>query len=479
MPTALEDATRPKAGLLHLLQRSPLVTAPCAIALIKSIEFLIDSQALFYDDSGSFLLNALTYAFVPERSYVYGWLIRVFALPLHSLRAIVATQMVMGAITCWLLALVLVRYLKICPWMAMLAACVMAIDPTQVVHEHLIMTESMAIFAEALFLVAALEYLRQPDVRWLLLLGFLGGLLVGIRTVYVPVVLAASVLLPAGAYFAQSRRNARALVIAIVVSCGSMLLFQLGYRQLTGWLAGREPAYHYRAGFFSVGGVAPLIQERDATDPRVAAAIREQNASRFPLANPGFRAYQVWSNDGFVARITRAFQGHDAEANEAAGRLVRTAILRDPLAYLRLAGHTYAEYWTTLPRLRHFMFEENGTGVLPAVSESEARMVKAIFGEDISNQPTFQSPSRRYQVLGRYWNVFLLASPFLGFLTLWLKCADRKASTLLFVWSVLVMAATCLLGIEVVYRYLHPLSFTGLAAAAVVAESGYDSLRRV
>jgi polyferredoxin len=98
-------------------------------------------------------------------------------------------------------------------------------------------------------------------------------------------------------------------------------------------------------------------------------------------------------------------------------------------------------------------------------------MISAVFGADVSHQSALQTPSRRYHWMARHWNLFLLASPFLGLLTLWSKAVNFRAAVALFVWSVLVMTATSLGSSEVVYRYLHPFSFTGLAAAAALVET--------
>src|ERR1700729_1154061 len=115
------------------IKRAPLLTLAILLAVVKSIQFAIDSTALFFYDSGSFILNALGIAFIPERSYVYGYLIRIFALPFHSLRAIVAMQVVMGGITAWLLGFALIRFLNVRPWIAIVAALAFAFDPVQIV----------------------------------------------------------------------------------------------------------------------------------------------------------------------------------------------------------------------------------------------------------------------------------------------------------------------------------------------------------
>ena len=56
---------------------APSLTLAILLAVVKSIQFAIDSTALFYFDSGSFILNALGLAFISEQSYVYGYLIRI------------------------------------------------------------------------------------------------------------------------------------------------------------------------------------------------------------------------------------------------------------------------------------------------------------------------------------------------------------------------------------------------------------------
>ncbi len=451
-----------------MTHRRSLFTAALLLALIKCIQFAVDSQILFYDDSGAFLLNALGYAFIPERSYVYSALIRLFSVSTHSLRAIVAMQIVMGGITAWLLAFILLRFLAVRTWIAILAVVAFAFDPVQIVHEHLIMAETTAMLAVALFLAVSLEYLRRLSSPWLVGVSLLGILLVSLRIVYLPVVLACAVLLPVGAYVASPRRIPWALAISLLVSCGSTFLVHVGYRHLTGKLAGREPDYQYRTGDFLVSLVAPLVSAEDARDARVADAVRAQNQSPVPLSDPDRRTWQMWSPEGFVARLRTAFQGDFAAATRAGDKLARTAIYRDPLGYVRLGFHTYLEYWQELRRIKQILPKENGSPPVPVVSESGARMISAVFGVDVSDQHTFYTPSRRYHLLGCYWNVFLLVSPFLAGLALWSGRAPGVA--LLFVWSLLLFAATFLGASEVAYRYLHPFSFTAVAAIAILGE---------
>ena len=453
-----------------MASRRPLLTLAILLVAIKSLQLAIDPRFLFYDDSGAFLLNGLGYAFIPERSPVYGALIRIFAIPFHSLPAIVVMQVAMGGLTAWLLGFILLRYFAVRPWIAILAAVAFACDPVQVVHERLIMTETSAMLGVALFLTAALKYQETLAPRWLAVAALIGIFLAGLRIVYVPVVLVFAIVLPVGVYLLKKKREPTALAMALLVSCVSTVALHAGYRALTGWIAHREPAYHYRTGDFLVTLVAPLMQPEDARDARVADAIRTQAQSAIPLSNPDLRTLQMWDFGGFVARLHSLFPNDPREANRVGSELARATIRRDPLGFLRLGLDTYLEYWWKLPRLPRILAKENGSPPYPVVTESGARMIAAVFGVDVSKQHLLLTPSRRYHYFGRFWNVVLLISPLLAGLALLGKRSASEGEWLLFVWSLLLFVATFWGASEVSYRYLHPFSLTAIAALAMLGE---------
>jgi hypothetical protein len=456
--------------LLTIARRAPLLTAAILIALVKSIEFAIDSQALFDYDSGAFFVNAMRLGFLPHRSYVYAFLIRSFAIPFHWLNAIVAMQMIMAGITAWLLTFALLRFFNVRPWIAIVTGLAFAMDPVQVVYDHMVMTENATLLAIALFLVAALQYLRDPRPVWLAIFSFLGIAVVSLRIAYLPVVLAGAVLLPAGAYLSSPARRPRVLALALVVSCGFTALFHVGYRHLTGRLGGREPAYHYMTGFFLVAGVAPMIEPEDGGDPRLAGSIVAQDRSRFPLTPRAFRESQLWNPDGFVARLTTIFGGDASAADRAAQRIALAAIRRNPLGFIKLGLLNYRGYWGGIRRLRENQLGDD-FGPDPIVVPYDARLISCVFGVDVSNQHTWWTPSRRYHRLGKYWYAFLLGSPFLAGFAMWLSRANRPGVAVLLLWPCLSLTAMCFGADGSPYRYLHSFSFTGLAAAAVLCET--------
>ena len=372
----------------------------------------------------------------------------------------------MGGVTAWLLGFTLVRLLNVRLAIALTAALAFAFDPVQIVHEHLILTEATALLVMAGFLITGSRYLQEPDWWRLVPLCFLGILLVSLRIVYLPLVLLSAVLLP----LAALRTRPRALALALGVSCVSTFLFHRGYMELTGSLARREPAYHYATGLFLLAAAAPIVEVQDSDDPRVMQMVVEQNQGALPLSSAS-RSLQLWNAGGLVERLKNTFHGDARMADRAAQRLATKAILRNPWGFLKFGINAYIDYWRRLPDLRGILASENGSGTGTVVLPYDADIVRRAFREDVSGQNALEKPSRQYHIWGRSWYVFLLASPALAAIALWLS---RGSSTFLtqafsFIWSCALLAATCL-GSDDSYRYLHPFSFTGLVAAALLVE---------
>lgn len=251
------------------LRRTQIAWAVALLLASKAIQFAIDSQPLLFVDSTSFVLNALG-ALIPERSYVYGWVVALLALPFRSFQLLVASQMAAGAATAGILGYILVRYCGVRYSIALTAALLLAWDPTQIVHEHLVMTEAGAALVAALFLLCSLRYLAKPSLPTALFLSALGAALVGFRVVYVPLVWASAAALPLltmpGHAFWKTRVQALAIGASVIIAG------QLGYQYLTGRLAHRPPAYHYRSGPFLLAQVSPIVIPEDASDDEIGRA---------------------------------------------------------------------------------------------------------------------------------------------------------------------------------------------------------------
>lgn len=462
---------------LEAMKGRPLLAIGMLLALVKSIQFAVDSHALYYIDSSGYLLNALGITFITFRSYVYGDLIRYFALPFHSPKAVVAMQVIMGGFTAWLLAFALLRFFAVRFWIVILAVLVFAFDPVQIVYERMVLVETATLLVMAIYLVIALEYIRTLSLHWLVILSLLGMILVSMRIVYLPVVLVAAVavpviacvLFPPSFRVSATKARLRLLALPLILSCGATLLFHIGYRHLTGRLAQREPAYHYLTGSFLLANASPIVEPGDSRDPRISAAVIAQRESQIPLVRE-LRWMQLWQPEGLVARIRKIFNGDDRLSDRAAGSLALAAIRRNPIGYLKLGVNSWLDFWRQLPRIREFLQFE--TGMIPEeVNAWDARAIHSVFGGDIASQYKLHTVSRRYHLFAHNWYVFLLLSPFLAGLAFWLSPANRRGISFLFLWTLLLLASTCLGASDSPFRYLHPFSFIALASAAILAET--------
>jgi hypothetical protein len=457
-------------------RRALLLKIAALLAAVKALEFAADSTAAFTSDSGAYMLNAMGRLFWPQRSFMYGLLIRAFALPLHSLTAIVVMQMAMGAMSALLLAFVLLRYFRVRPWVAIAAALVFACDPAQVLDEHMVMTECAAMLAMAVFLTAACGYVESPRAWRLIAISFAGAVLGSIRLVFLPPVLVFAAILPLAAlWYAPHAFTRTRLAGAVAISCGAALFFQWGSQRVADVVATRVPEHLETSGFFLAAAVAPLIEPRFADDPRVAAAIVEQNRSAVPLGAMDFRARQLWTADGFRARLTQTFQGDDFAADRAAGKLAKGAILHRPAGFLRLGGETYLEYWRNPPRSASPLWWEIGMTDDVKLLPRDAAAIESVFGTDVSRNHQMRTRSRAFYLDTRWWLMILLLAPFVMAAAVWVGWAQNRPAAifaiLMAVWVWLLLASTCLGATEHVYRYLHPFSFTTLAAVGFLANA--------
>jgi hypothetical protein len=468
-------------SLRTALRTRPLAVAALLIGAIKVCQFAIDRTPLFFSDSGAFIQNAVGVKFVSFRSYFYAWLIRLVAVPAASLTLLVAAQVLLGGLTAWLVAAMLRRHFAVRPWIAIAAAVVFACDPMQVLHERMVMTETTALLAMVATLLVALEYLRSRQLRWLVMAAVTGIVLVGLRIVYLPVVLAMAVALPLAPGVVESWRrrrvaNVRVAVTALVVSCAATAVCHAGYRHFTGYLANSQPVYHTWTGLFQVATVAPLLKPADTDVPWIAALVTAQQASALPLSNFGWRVRQLWDAGGFVSGLRDGFGGDERAAEHAAGVMARHAVLRDPVGFARLAALTYLHYWYDLRDVRVTLRTESGLGPSTFVDPFDEPLISRTFGFDTGGQHALQTPARRYYLFGRWWILILLAVPFAGVAVTWRVLPDQRlAAGLLAVWNWLVIMAVCCGAVQTVYRYLHPFSFTGAVAIGLLVEAAVRS----
>jgi hypothetical protein len=446
-----------------------LLAVALLLCLIKLIQALVDPQVVFFFDSKGFLVNAYHGAAIPYRSYTYGRILHFLLLPFHQLPVLVYLQAGFGALSSWLLYWVLRRYFHVSGGFALAAALLFAMDPSQVLYEHMMMAETATLLACVVYLACGLQYLRDRSLVWLPIIAVLGILVVSLRIVHLPVVLVMSGVLPIVDFLAKPF-NPRRLAFALLLSCLSTLGLVAAYN------AGLQ--YKSKPGasdtsYFLFAAVSPLVIPSDAKDPRVAELIRRQTSTHLP---PDFehREPNFWNPDGYALTIKAVYGDDEVRGNQQLSELARAAIRRDPLGFVWLAWQTWIRYFDPpLYSFRQMMLIESGVDPPDQMSEPFTGQIRRDLNADVSQQASWETPSRRYHMALRYWYFVLWFTPLVFCLLLAAGPINRSGVGLLAVWVLLLAVATSFGSCAVQYRYLHPYSWAMALALGVAGELCY------
>jgi hypothetical protein len=162
------------------------------------------------------------------------------------------------------------------------------------------MTETISLFLYVAGLYFSFLYLKHRRIRHLAIAQGLWILLIGFRMSYLLVVQVSAVLLPIMAFYplllavwrsggtqVHRFRPVRLAFVHLLTSIAMMLLLHGAYKQVNGWLCGREPGYLYATGFHLLAFWAPILTPADASDERLARII-EQGDELMILKLPEF-----------------------------------------------------------------------------------------------------------------------------------------------------------------------------------------------
>jgi hypothetical protein len=309
---------------------------------------------LFMGDSGSYLFTAVTGWIPPDRSFLYGYVIRWSSLGTGSLASLLILQVFAASITAVLVALICRCFFRLLSGFAYLFGIVCALDPLQLVWERYVMTETISLFFYAFVLFFSFLYLNQRRLWQLAVVAILSILAIGFRMSYLPVALISAVLLPLIAFFSELRAAFRthsstlkasglkSVGLHLIFSVLFMVILQKAYGQLNGRLASREPALLHSTGLSVLTTWAPVLKPTDSPDPRLSELIAKGKE---------FRLNDVWSRDGQLyspgglADRWKQIEPNDTVSNQVARQTALNALLRRPLDVLSLGGKTFLHYW--------------------------------------------------------------------------------------------------------------------------------------
>ena len=235
-----------------------LAAALCALKL--ALLGVDPTVRYFLGDSASYLHSALTGWIPPDRSFLYGWILRVSAVATHQIMAVTLLQSLFGVATACLVFAIARCDLGLGRRASAGLALLLAIEPAQLFYERMLMAESAGTLCLIAMIAAGLAWLRRPHWLWPGLWALAGILAVALRMSLLPVVLGFALLPPlvawlAGHPAAPRRRLAAHLALAALAT----LCAHKAYQHLYGRLAPSRPDYIADSGYFRLGLVAPLV----------------------------------------------------------------------------------------------------------------------------------------------------------------------------------------------------------------------------
>jgi len=444
-----------------------LILLLLAVLAIKGIFLAFDAEPSFYfGDSGAYLTTAIGKWIPPDRSFVYGLLLRPLAVWPRSLEPAVVMQAALSGVASWLVGVCLARYFAARFTVAASCALVCAIEPLQLMQERYVLTDSMAIFVFALFLWVSFSYMKTSGLSTLALVQIIGVVLVSLRLRFLPIVLAISFLLPLlsrrsiSCWRASQRsgvnwmRALRFVVLPLVISVITSQILLHAYQHLYGELLNKPPAYTYREGVLLAADFAPLIQPIDFPIASERQAIFDK--LKFALANPDERRAHRWMKGGLCDVINRSTGDKEEEANRLEHDTAIHAIERDPLGVLRLAWFTYAEFFDYSTLKWNLQLEE-GRYVDPQPREAQA--IKDVFGIDVTKR-RFISVTKRWEERSAFWCWLLLILPLLYPLSLAWQWRRVRSPDIITALCGLMLLADAVVPVEYPNpRYLTPLAW--------------------
>jgi hypothetical protein len=429
-------------------------------------------------DSGSYLWTALTGWIPPDRSYFYGYLVRCFAVWPHSLTPLLVTQALASGVTAIVFALICSRLFEMANGVSFFFGLLCSLDPSQLVWERYVMTETVSLLIYVLVLYTSLAYLRDRRLWQLAIVQVLSVVLIGFRMSYLPVVQACTILLPVVAFVrcalpavwnrSQPQVSGAGILregsTHLAVSIAMMLVMHGVYKEVNSRLMKREAAYIYETGAHLVAVWSPALQPSDATDPRFAELIA--NGRQFKIDKLGLRDAQQYGKGFLVDRwsgIERRVRKRDSIARQTA----MNALRRRPLQIAGLTVRTYMGY-CGVKLIQSNARKDLGYGELTDEQvQYLAEKFDFVTQKKLPAQPL--SLLQRYYIGGWPYYFVVILSPFICALATFVS-RHRAFAFLLFVHASILLIVVTALSPRASVRYLQPISMLTLLGIALCFE---------
>ena len=444
------------------------------LALVLFLKFcllLVDPSPKFYmGDSGSYISTATSGTIPPDRSFVYGYVVRALAVWPTSLTPLLLCQALLSGATAIMVAVICRSIFCLSPRSSYFFGLVSCLDPLQLVWERYVMTEAISLFIYVLFLYYCLRYVRDHRISDLIFIQVIGVILLAFRLSYLLVIQVTTVLLPLIAFLptlAPPRRRFGGLLTAVLwrhlaISIVLMLGLHHGYKQLNGGLFHSTPEYGYNTGLHLLAVWAPALEPTDAIDARLARVIA--NGKDYQIANLDLRNSQRFSR-GYLVDRWLTIESNPFTANEIGRRTALRAFQHRPLQILDLGFRTYLEFWN---RRSMRIFSKLDLG--HDMTKDEVAILAQYFHWAGTTSISTERPTLLQKYFLRSWPycLFALTSPLLGLLTLVVR-SQTKYAAILFVHATVLVAVITVFTVNPSVRYVQPISVLTILLVALLA----------
>jgi hypothetical protein len=470
------------ATLRGVISQNLLFSVAFTLAVVFRIIVMLAYRpaVLFRLDTYDYLWDAVHVGPNPVNPSGYALFLAVLQ-PFHSLVLVAALQHVMG-LAIAVMIYVLLRSWRVSRWLATLAAVPALFDPAQMLLEHLVMADILALFLMvAAFTLVLIRRSPSPPL-WRLLLG---GLLMGVSALVRPTTLP--------------------LIVALAVY---LLATRVGWRKAGAvLLAGVLPVAGYMAWFASVYGGFNLtnsdglfLWSRTMSFANCATIQPPPDLQALcPTAQPGPLAQPVaskrppprvylWDHSAWMWQPpSRAFVPDTAAFttanNSRARQFAIKAITAQPLAYADIVAKGVVAPFVHTNDFRFPTGPERGIGVASARRYAQAA-VRSYTG---SNSMPFlgwhYSASQRQpyeHLVSDYQRVIFLPGPLFALIMLiglagFLIPRSRAGAAVLLWVSAVIILVLPVAEHEYTYRYVIPaVPLACMAAALAFRHRGGD-----
>ncbi len=446
------------------------------IIFIKFIIFCIDPIPRFFlGDSWSYLSTAINNWIPPDRSFIYGFIIKYTAIASHSLTTLISIQIATSCFNAIIISYILITFFSFNFRRAFLSALICTLEPLQLMYERFVMTEAFSLFLFTIYILIIFLYFRKPRLLLLVIIQIIGTCLISLRLSYLPIVLINTLMLPILALFFQrtqfsfypmifkkyifsedtfkKRWLISMIAFHILVSVLSTFIFHLGYKNLNGYLSKNPPAYQYKSGTIMMVAFLPVVEQEDFPIPEVAERIFKD--LNYDPKNHYNRVFHHWQSDGIIARLNEAFPD-SIKADNLALKTALNALKRDPFGVISVIFKTFKDFWN-LSYLKRSLLNDEGDRPLP---EYMLKALKDNFNLDGEKLPFLRTLIVKYHMKIWFWYLFLLCLPFFAFLNIFIYGKDyRILNFFVFYISFLIVLVSCTFCEGVTVRYLHSLGW--------------------